>query len=42
MTDLRQTEAALAARYGDSNPDLQRVRAQIAALQPPIGATGTH
>ncbi len=42
MTDLRQTEAGLAARYGDSNPDLQRVRAQIDTLRHTIGATGTH
>ena len=39
MTDLRQTETALAARYGDGNPELQRVRAQIAALQRTIAAT---
>jgi len=33
LTDLRQTEAALAARYAPDNPELVRIRAQIAALQ---------
>ncbi|MBS0559428.1 MAG: hypothetical protein JSR21_05185 [Proteobacteria bacterium] len=33
LTDLRQTEAALSARYAPNNPELVRIRAQIAALQ---------
>lgn len=38
LTDLRATEASLSARYGDSYPDVQRVRGQIAAVQHQIGA----
>lgn len=33
LTDLQQTEASLAARYAPGNPDLLRVRQQIATLQ---------
>ena len=32
LTELRQTEAALATRLGDDNPELRQVRAQIAAI----------
>ena len=38
LIDLRAAEAAMAARYAPGNPDLQRVRGQIAALAP--GAAG--
>jgi uncharacterized protein involved in exopolysaccharide biosynthesis len=38
LLDLRASEAAMAARYAPGNPDLQRVRSQIASLAP--GATG--
>lgn len=41
LTDLRQTEASMAARYGDDNPDLRRVRGQIAAMQGTLSSTGT-
>ena len=34
LTDLRAAEAAMTARYAPGNPDLQRVRGQIAALGP--------
>jgi uncharacterized protein involved in exopolysaccharide biosynthesis len=33
LTDLRQSEAALAGRYAPNNPELVRLRAQIAAVQ---------
>ena len=33
LTSLRQAEAELAARYGDANPDLQRIRSQIGAIK---------
>jgi uncharacterized protein involved in exopolysaccharide biosynthesis len=33
LTDLRQSEAALSARYAPDNPELVRIRAQISALQ---------
>jgi succinoglycan biosynthesis transport protein ExoP len=33
LIDLRQQEAALSARLGDSNPELMRVRSQIATVQ---------
>jgi uncharacterized protein involved in exopolysaccharide biosynthesis len=33
LTDLRQAEAAIANRYAPDNPELVRIRAQIAALQ---------
>ncbi len=32
LLDLRASEAAMAARYAPGNPDLQRVRGQIAAI----------
>ena len=32
MIDLQQQEASMAARYGANNPDLQRIRMQIATL----------
>lgn len=38
LVDLRAAEAAMAARYAPGNPDLLRVRGQIAALTP--GAAG--
>jgi uncharacterized protein involved in exopolysaccharide biosynthesis len=34
LIDLRASEAAMAARYAPGNPDLQRVRGQIASLGP--------
>lgn len=40
LTDLRQSEAAMSARYGANNPDLQKVRTQIAALEHGISPTG--
>ncbi len=33
LTDLQTAEAAMAARFGNANPDLQRVRDQAAALR---------
>ncbi len=39
LIDLRQTEASLAARYGDANPELQRVRSQIATIERAANAT---
>ena len=39
LADLRQTEAAMAARYGELNPDLQRIRTQIAAAQRILAGT---
>jgi len=39
MIDLRQAESAMAARYGDNNPDLRRVRSQIDTLQRTVGST---
>ncbi len=36
MIDLRAMEAAMSARYAPGNPDLQRVREQIAALEPGV------
>ncbi len=41
LVDLRQMETALAARYADGNPDLQRVRAQIATLRQTLAATSS-
>ena len=39
MIDLRQQEAALASRYGSANPDLTRVRSQLAGLQRSVDTT---
>ncbi len=39
LADLRQAEAAMSARLADSNPDLQRVRMQIASLQRSLRST---
>jgi uncharacterized protein involved in exopolysaccharide biosynthesis len=39
LIDLQQTESALSARYGTGNPDLQRVRGQIATLQHTLAST---
>ena len=39
MIDLRQQEAAVSARYGADNPDLKRIRAQIATLQQTLAGT---
>ena len=39
LIDLQQQEASMAARYGANNPDLQRVRMQIAALGQTIAST---
>jgi uncharacterized protein involved in exopolysaccharide biosynthesis len=39
LMDLRQQEASMSARYGRNNPDLQRVQAQIAALEHTISGT---
>ena len=38
LIDLRAAEAAMAARYAPGNPDLVRVRGQIAALAPAAAA----
>ena len=37
LIDLRQQEASLSARLGDANPDLQRVRSQIATVEREAG-----
>lgn len=39
MIDLRQQELALATRYGAANPELARVRSQIAGLQHKVEGT---
>ena len=39
LIDLRAAEAAMVARYAPGNPDLQRVRGQIAALAPGAGGS---
>lgn len=39
LIDLRQQESALASRYGASNPDLARVRSQIAGVQRSVDTT---
>ncbi len=39
LTDLRQTEASLALRYGPAHPELLRVRSQIEAVQRKVAAT---
>ena len=38
LVDLRAAEAAMSTRYAAGNPDLQRVRGQIAALSPGAAA----
>lgn len=40
LIDLTQQEAALQDRVGDANPDLQRLRAQIATVQRVAGSAG--
>ena len=38
LIDLRQQEASMNARLGDANPDLQRVRSQIATIEREAGS----
>ena len=40
LMDLKQQESAMAARYGGNNPDLQRIRGQMAMLQQSLSSMG--